>query len=157
MKLIPLTQGKFAQVDDEGYEYLNQWKWHVKKTINHYSARRWITQGEAISMHRQIMRLTSKEKMVIDHKDHNPLNNQKSNLRICTTKQNTVNRTPHGKSKYLGVWWHEKTKKWIAHIKLNGKPKHLGGFNNEEDAAKLYDIKAKELYGEFANLNFKTA
>jgi len=145
-----------AIVDDEDFDVLSQYKWHVKKTGNHFSARRWITQGKSISMHRQILGLANDDKRVVDHKDHNPLNNQKENLRICTAWQNNVYRTKFkGNSKFLGVNWYAATSKWVARIKIDGKQRQLGSFTDEESAAKCYDNMARKLYGEFANPNFK--
>ena len=157
MKEIMLSQGMVALVDDEDYDRLNKFKWHIRTSGNNISARRWVTQGNAMLMHREIMGLDKDNKMVVDHKDHNALNNQKSNLRVCTQQQNAFNKTPRGKSKYLGVFWSPKIKRWCVQIKIDGKPKHIGCFlkENEEDAARCYDEKAKSLHGEFANLNFK--
>ena len=144
-----------AMVDDEDFEYITKFKWHLRKTGKHLSARRWIAQGNSISMHREILKMAKDDNRVVDHKDHNPLNNQKDNLRICNTWQNNVNRMGGGKSTFLGVGWNNKTKMWMANIKIDGRQRHLGTFEYEDDAAKCYDRKAKELYGEFANLNFK--
>lgn len=97
--------------------------------------------------------------MQVDHIDKNRCNNLRENLRICTGSQNHANK---GKSmnkyrkltsKYKGVG--KKGNKWRARIKINGKEIHLGEFNTEDEAAKAYDAKAKELFKEFANLNFK--
>lgn len=105
------------------------------------------------SLHQIIMGEIPKG-MVIDHIDGNPLNNQKSNLRICTPQQNQFNqRKTRGVSKYKGVSWYKNYKKWMAKIKFNGRTYNLGYFNTEIQAAKAYDEKAKEIFGEFANLN----
>ncbi len=93
MKLIPLTQGKFAQVDDEDYDYLNQWKWYTTKNHKTFYAARHIRingKQKLIYMHRVIMNIIKGYKT--DHIDHNGLNNQKYNLRICTCQENNRNR-----------------------------------------------------------------
>lgn len=160
MKQISLTQGKFAQVDDEDYDYLNQWKWcaNKKPNENYYAVRRAsILQGETkeIRMHRIIMK--TPDGMECDHINHNGIDNQKSNLRNCTHGQNMKNRTSakNASSKYLGVYWYKVNKKWRATISINGKVTHLGTFKTEIEAAKAYNIMAEKHYGEFANLNFK--
>jgi hypothetical protein len=147
MKLIPLTQGKFAQVDDEDYDFLMQWKWHVQKSRNTFYAVR----GGGILMHRVIM--SADNFKLIDHKDRDGLNCQKTNLRHCTLSQNQANRFSHGSSKYLGVLIRNE-KYYISQITKNGKGIYIGCFKNEIDAAISYDKKAKEVHGEFARLNF---
>lgn len=156
MKEIQLTQGKVALVDDEDYDYLMQWKWCAHKVYNTYYASRKYTKSknplEGSCMHWRIM-----NGKMIDHIDGNGLNNQKSNLRFCTNSQNQMNMRSNinSTSKYKGVCWKTRDKIWVAQIKLNQKVKHIGSFKNEEDAARAYDAKAKELFGEFARLNFK--
>lgn len=91
----------------------------------------------------------------IDHIDNNPSNNNIENLRKVTQSQNCMNRKPHKNrsSKYKGVCWHKASNKWIAQICINYKIIYLGLFINKIDAAIAYNKKAKELFGEFANLN----
>ncbi len=177
MKQIPLSQGSnrkhkklnlFAQVDDEDFERLNAFKWCAHKDKNTFYVLRTVRENGkqySVLMHRVILGITD-PKILVDHEDHNGLNCQKYNLRKCTNSQNCANVTPRGKSKYLGVSLKiEKFKKvngeisvyvkWCASICLNRKHFHIGLFKTEEDAAKAYDKKAKELHKEFANLNFK--
>lgn len=155
MKEIKLTRGRVALVDDEDYDYLNQWKWHLLKDKNNYYAVRITCINKVksgIRMHRVIMR--TPPELVVDHIDHNGLNNQKGNLRNCTISQNNKNVISTGRSKFLGVYFSEG--KYIkAQIKINGKTTSLGLFKTEEEAAQAYDNMAKIHHGEFANLNFK--
>lgn len=158
MKEIKLSQGKAALVDDEDFEYLNQWQWYAHNHKHTFYARRHQLKIEGdkkiIYLHRFIMNATDKSE--IDHIDHNGLNCQKSNLRFCTRSKNQMNRSlsPNHSSKYKGVTWFKRDNKWRAYIKI-GRQIHLGYFDNEIDAAKEYDKKAIELFGEFANINFK--
>ncbi len=167
MKQIPLTRGHFALVDDDDYDYLMQWKWHSffnDHTNTYYAARRQDEDGKrkTIFMHKILLNSIGRQTFV-DHKDHDTLNNQRSNLRLATYSQNSANRKSKNgaSSKYLGVYWHKYIGKWYCNIKkegiTGGKQMHIGYFDNEEDAAKAYDEKAKEFHKEFANLNFKTA
>ena len=164
MKQIKLSQGKIALVDDEDFEYLNQWKWHISGSKYSYACRN-IPKGDGkrkkILMHRQILGLLN-VKTFCDHRDHNTLNNQKNNLRVATRSQNAANRIPFGSSKYLGVHLvvfkkSGRRKKsysyWRATINEGKEIKLLGLFHNELDAALAYNKKAIELHGEFANLN----
>jgi hypothetical protein len=153
MKEIKLTRGLVAMVDDEDYDYVNQWKWQARKCRDktYYAIRSINTKGviTADIMHRIIMK--TPVGMQVDHIDHNGLNNQKSNLRNCTQSQNSSNRTAYGKSKYLGVHIRENGK-YRASIRRENKRKDLGTFKNEIDAAIAYD-RAALAYGEYANLN----
>lgn len=158
MKEILLTQGKVALVDDEDYEYLNQWKWHAYKCRNTYYAGRNSSRKNPpkriIQMHRIILGLTDGN-ILIDHQDHNGLNNQRNNLRKATKAQNQQNSLSFRKSTsiYKGVVKHKNHGKWQAQIAKEGKHFYLGVFNTQKDAAIAYNTAAKELHGEFAALN----
>ena len=93
----------------------------------------------------------------LDHKDGDRLNNRIKNLRPATRLENNRNsrNRKSSTSQYLGVHLNKRLKKWCARISTNGKGKHLGCFDDEIEAAKAYDAAAKELFGEFANPNFK--
>lgn len=158
MKKIPLTHGKFALVNDEDYEWLNQWKWsyHQNPSGNKYARRREQInkQKRHIWMHREILK-TPKE-LFTDHINGNGLDNRRSNIRICTLSQNQHNKRviKRGSSKYKGVSWHTRANTWIARIREGDKLIHLGYYKDEIMAAKAYDKRARKSYGEFAFLNF---
>ena len=92
----------------------------------------------------------------VDHKNRNSLNNHLSNLRWCTRKENQQNRSKHknGTSLYKGVCFHKTANKWVARIKHDGHHIYLGLFTDEAEAGRSYDLKAIELFKEFAVLNF---
>ena len=164
MKTIILTSkthgNKECFVDDEDYDFLMQWKWHVELNHgNYYAIRHEKPSGQkltAIKMHRVVMKVTEKHE-IVDHENHNTLDNQKSNLRRCNVIQNAKNRSSYGKSQYLGVSFMKKKAEtgnpnvWQA----NCQNRYIGLFKTEEEAARAYDQKALEVHGEFANLNFK--
>ncbi len=152
MKRIPLTQGKFAIVDDEDFEWLNKYKWcavHDKK--------RWYAvctiKGNKVYMHRMLLR--SVPGQCTDHRNRDGLDNRKTNLRNCNHSQNMQNSKPQagGTSKFKGVCWLSKRKKWQATIGQDYKMHVIGLFDSEVKAAKAYNKRAKELFGEFARLN----
>ncbi|MDX9913919.1 MAG: HNH endonuclease [Candidatus Moranbacteria bacterium] len=160
MKEIKLgTKNLFAQVDDEDYDFLMQWKWYACKHRYTYYARAIIyteRKETRIRMHRMIMGFPS---LQIDHKDRNGLNNQKSNLRLCSHGQNQMNRKSSGRSRYLGVNFNKRIHKgkvyeYIrANIKVGEKILSLGNFPTEEDAAIAYNNAAQKYHREFAKLN----
>ena len=154
MKEIALTQGKVAVVDNEDFAELNKFKWHAIKMGNAYYAVR-SKKAQMILMHRVILGAVLKQQ--IDHRDHNGLNNQRDNIRLCSRAQNGMNRRKqkNTSSQYKGVCWDKQNKKWVAYIYYQGKGIHLGYFREEKDAARTYDNRAKELFGEFAETNFK--
>jgi hypothetical protein len=152
IRFIPLTKGKVAIVDAEDYEWLSKYKWHAVYTGSKFYAYR-CRNKRSISMHRMIM--GEPKGKVVDHIDGNSLNNRRSNLRICTTAQNMRNRRlTGGVSRYKGVYFIKRLNKWKAVITFNSKSIHIGCFSDEISAGKAYDKKAKELFGEFAYLNF---
>ena len=160
MKQIPLTQGKYAIVDNADYEWLNQWKWCAEKIGNIYYAVRTIKiNGKNIPqlMHRLILGLIKGDGKLTDHHNHNGLDNRLENLRICNNSQNHHNQLPQKDciSKYKGVGWFKRDKKWCARICMNRKHYHIGYFDTETKAAKAYDKKALELFGEYACINFE--
>jgi hypothetical protein len=158
MKEIKLTQGKVALVDDEDYEYLNQFNWYAKKDRHTYYAARQIKTSvgkqNMLFMHRVLLGLTD-IKIEGEHIDHDGLNNQKYNLRKATRSQNNANKSSskNSTSKYLGVCWAKSNKKWCAKIRKDKVVTHLGFFINEVDAALAYNNAARKLHGDFANIN----
>ncbi len=158
----PTHPNTFALVDDKDFEWLNQWKWHAAEWNNgFYVIRSQYIGGGAknpkfvqFKMHRLIM--NTKVGLDVDHIDGNGLNNTRVNLRNCTRTQNLWNSKPTkgGISKYKGVTWQHRQKKWQARINVNSKRIFLGYHFTEVEAAKAYDRAAKKYHGEFANTNF---
>ncbi len=162
MKEIKLgKKDLFTLVDDEDYDYLNQFKWYAKKNRHTYYARRTLcrigVKEKRITMHREIM--GSSGDFQIDHINRNGLDNQRKNLRFCTNGQNQMNRKSSGRSRYLGVYYNQRIYKgriyeYIrANISVGKKILSLGNFPTEKDAALAYNSAAQKYHGEFANLN----
>lgn len=146
-KLIPLGNGKFSKVDNEDFDKVKDINWH-------HHTMGYVSSDRVGLIHRYIM--DAPEFLVVDHKDGDPLNNRKYNLRLCTQKENTRNvRLRIGyTSKYKGVCWDKKYSKWKCYIGHNGKLINIDHFDCEIEAAKAYDDKARELFKEFAHTNF---
>jgi glycine/D-amino acid oxidase-like deaminating enzyme len=158
MKLIQLTKGAHAIVDDADFEGLSRYNWYL--TYAGYAARSTkLGPVHTIFMHRQILGLQSGEQA--DHRNRNKVDNRRENLRRCTGTQNQANqpkrRSYRGRklsSPYRGVTWHGRLERWQAGISSGGRFTHLGVYFDPADAARAYDAAARERYGEFANLNF---
>jgi hypothetical protein len=151
--------GNYALVDDDDYEWLSRWKWHVwqsKDCVTKYAIRTDVENGrKEVKMHRQILGLTD-PKIHCDHDDGDGLNNQRHNIRACTWAQNMANRRkPHGdrSSIYKGVVFNKETQKWMARININKTQIYLGLHESESGAALAYNEAAIMHHKEFALLN----
>jgi hypothetical protein len=103
--------------------------------------------------------LKTPDDLLVDHQNHNGLDNRPSNLRIATLSQNGHNRRKSpasGTSRFKGVSFDKRASKWRAQGRLNGRQSIIGYFDIESDAAKAYDVWALTAFGQFASLNFPT-
>ncbi len=148
---IGLTQGKYAIVDATDHEQLSRHKWYAMRSKSgHYYAVR-HEKRQLVLMHREIM--NPPPGTVVDHINHNTLNNRQCNLRVCTARENTYNRRNTNRSSgFAGVT--PQGDKWAARVNKDGKVFHVGLFDDRIAAAKARDRKAVELFGQFAYLNF---
>lgn len=163
MKLIPLTQGQSAMVDDEWFGKLNQYKWHALNGHGYtfYAVRhRPLVHRDLIYMHGDIMvakLATAPNGTTVDHIDHNGLNNVTSNLRLATKSEQNHNQKlgrSNNTSGFKGVSLKKDSRKWRSYIFYCRKQIHIGSYDTPEEAARAYDAKARELFGEFALTNF---
>lgn len=154
---IPIANSElFATVSVEDFERTNQHKWCLDK--KGYARTTLRIDGNRVTtmMHRFIMNLEKGDRQAVDHADHDILNNNRDNLRICTWQQNNQNARKCKKlcsSRFKGVSFHKPTGKWSAYIRNNYGRIHLGLFVDERDAAAAYNAKAIELFGEYACIN----
>jgi hypothetical protein len=154
--LIPLTQGQFAIVDADIFEFLNQWKWLAQRKGQRFYAMRTTQKHEGkrrnIRMHMVINHAS--DNRITDHINGNGLDNRRCNLRSVTLSQNQWNAGSRGgSSKYKGVSWHTRDKAWRVKIKVDGNIISLGQYKTEEEAALAYNEGAIRLHGEYAKLN----
>lgn len=156
MKLLPLTQGQFATVDDSDYALVSRFKWSAWKHRRTYYAVRTICvhrKQQRVAMHRLIM---GTPKCLVDHINGNGLDNRRSNLRLATDSQNKWNmgKSSKGSTQYKGVHWRPRLKKFTCQISVNNRTRYLGLFQTAIAAALAYDKAAVVLRGEFARINF---
>lgn len=166
MKKIQLTRLQVAFVDDSDYEWLvGIGSWHAQfhpgyADEGRFVARRNVKKADgkrtALYMHRVIMDAQPGEQ--VDHIDGNPLNNQRSNLRIVTNSQNRMNagRQSNNTSGLRGVSWHKDSQKWYARIKVHGKRIHLGYFDSLEEASTYHEAAREKHFGQY-NRHLTTA
>lgn len=150
--IYPDNSDEIITFDLEDYDKIKDYYWKVDYPKNDGKYKRVVAvkkHGIFIKMHRLIMGVED-EDVFIDHRDRNPLNNKKSNLRVCNNTQNTWNSSPKHNG-YKGV--QKKKDKWTARIREDGKGRYLGVFDTPEEAALAYNKRAKELFGEFAYIN----
>lgn len=161
-RYIFLTQGKVAIVDFDDYDWLSQWRWGYS---NGYARRIDYSQGASrrVYMHREI--LCAPEGSYTDHANRDRLDNRRVNIRLCTQSQNCVNR-PTKKSVWgfkgvsRHVHWESRNlkKPFMARIQQKNPKVYLAAyFSTPEEAARQYDKWAKQIYGDFATLNFPGA
>ena len=152
-------RGGFAVVDSEDFERLNARKWRINRrgyvahTIN--NSRRFTI----ILLHREVLNLPRSQgyEDMVDHRNGIKTDNRRTNIRPCNRIQNSANRPApaNNTSGFKGVVLDKRSGKWYAQIRFNQLHIHIGSFRTKQIAALAYDQKARELFGDFANFNFK--
>ena len=142
---------KYIILDEEDYEKIKKHSWCLDKQPNKNIF--YVKNSSLGKIYNFLM--NPPKGMLVDHFNHNTLDNRKCNLRICTRSQNGMNQFPmkNKTSKYKGATWNKSTNKWHSKIKLNRKTIHLGRWKTQRQAAKAYNCAASILFGEFAYLN----
>jgi hypothetical protein len=150
MKKIPLTQGKFALIDNRDYWLMRQFKWCA-----HFNGYNWyVVTGAGRTRMRMHRLLAGFPPFALDHKNGNGLDNRRRNLRPATCSQNGANCGPqrNNASGFKGVTRHKALGKWQAQITFRGQYRYLGLFANPRLAFAAYRKAAKQLFGEFARI-----
>ena len=142
---IKLLHGMTTCVDAEDVPKIKDYHWTFSEGYVYTSVRK-----KKIKLHNLIME--KKDGFLIDHRDRNPLNNRKENLRYATYPENSWNAFSHHK-KTKGVSYHKECKKWWARITANKKVYSLGLYKEIGDAVKAYDEACKRLHHNFALTN----
>lgn len=153
---VPLSQGKFALVDDDDFDRVMRHKWTAATSNGRrwYAKRSILQDGKCINclLHRFILGVP--DAIRIDHENGDGLDCRKVNMRYASPRQNARNmrRSARNTSGFKGV--HRVRDGWIAQISADGKPRFLGVHESKEYAARVYDAAARRLFGEFARCNF---
>lgn len=150
---IPLSRGFVALIDESDLPIVQPYRWHALVRRGVVYAGACPQKTERVLMHRL---LTGAGKgVIVDHANHNGLDNRRSNLRMASQAQNQgnqrVQKTGRKVSKFKGVSANRAS--WYAEIQVRGKRYRLGCFQTEEDAARAYDQAAQAAFGEFACTN----
>ena len=160
MKLIPLSgNGGVVMVSDSDYAVLKRYSWRSqpRRGGGLVAATTMYSPKRTVLMHRFIK--SAPKHLMVDHKDRNSLNNTRKNLRLCTHRQNCMNRpmAKQNTSGYKGVFWDPRHgfghKNWHAKVGWNYKAISAGYYATKVEAAVAYNALAKKLYGKFAVLN----
>lgn len=147
-------------VDDEDYERISRYKWSVnKKSKNdiYFRTHQYVNGNRVtISLHRYIMGCKYRDGNRVDHIDHNTFDNRKCNMRLCTEQENNQNRRKPvtNTTGYKGVRVSTGDNRWGAVVAINDKNVRVGTYSSPEEAARMYDMLALKLHGEFACTNF---
>jgi hypothetical protein len=149
VKQISIAGGVCAYVDAADFDWINRRNWCL---YNGYAARR--EKGKTIYLHRAIMQ--PPQGMVVDHVNHNRLDDTRANLKVCTQRENLRNSEKRRgtASRFRGLYFEKRTGKWCARIKFEGGYIYIGSFADEIEAARAHDRAAVAYFGEFARLNF---
>lgn len=155
MREVPITLGYVALVDDDDYEAVSRFNWNAAVKQHTVYARGWVDGGR-VTMHRLLA--GARKGQTVDHVDGNGLNNQRANLRICSAAENARNvRRRVGASGHRGVSLDPKSGRWSAHVRVDGKLRHLGRFDDPLLAAQAASQARSMLHGAYANNSDKPA
>ncbi len=162
IRLIHIAKFKFAVVDSADYDRLNRYKWRLCRSNRTFYAFLTVSRGPLLKqkvlwMHHLV--LPPPTGLLVDHRNHNGLDNRRDNLRLAThssNQQNARKSITKTTSKFKGVDRVKATGHWRARIVVAGKRLFLGSFTDELSAAHAYDEAAKKHFGEYACTNFNT-
>ena len=139
-----------VKIDKNDLEKCSKLTWHYAKNKDSKYIQTRI-KGKMIKLHRYIMNINNSN-LVVDHINRNPLDNRKLNLRICSYKENSFNKSIRvdNTSGIPGVSFHKTNKKWRAKIKYNNLTIHLGYFEDINEALINRRVAEEILFGEYS-------
>lgn len=142
------TKGEEFYIDKDDFDLVKPYTWSINSK-GYLRAN--VNRDPGTRMHRFILGLDKEDKRVVDHINHNIRDNRKSNLRICTPKENCWNSSPNKNSKsgVRGVSWDGRGNKWVVYLKKNGKRTYLGSSRNLNEAIEMRKKAELEMLQEF--------
>lgn len=150
---IPLRDGLFTLIDESDSQMLASYRWWLRSAGERSKDYAYTqVRGKTVYLHRMLLR--PRAGFFVDHVNGDGLDNRRSNLRVCSPSENTANRAVRNKYGYRGIEPTFGGKLWRAKAQKGGVQKYASLFETKEDAARAYDEMARELFGEFAILNF---
>ncbi len=155
MKIIQLSKGATTVVDDSDFESLSDFKWHLTNTgragrIARTNGKKHNGKKHTVLMHRQILNAGPGEQ--VDHKNMNPLDNRRDNLRLCSFNENQWNRRKYSNNSTGAKGVASRGNRFRARIQVYGKSIFLGSFVSLELAQEAYAKAASKYHGEFARV-----
>lgn len=157
---IPLSRGLWTVVDEGDAKLVVGRQWCALSRSRSLYANTAIRRSDGWgTLYLRRLIAAAPDGLYVDHKDRNPLNNRRANLRICTNGQNLVNTPSRSLTGFRGVTIKNgvRATKYQACIQRDGKYQYIGSYYSAEEAARAYDAAALEVYGEFVQLNFPDA
>lgn len=159
MKSIPLANSdRPAIVDDDIFEQIKNRAWRLIKVSNGAFYIGWKTHkaGKDVTVYLHRFVMSEPKGKMVDHRNGDPFDNRRENLRIATNSQNQMNSKKRNgtTSQYKGVYWIKKIEKWKAQLRVNGQDFFLGYFEKERHAAYAVELSRPILHGEHARSNF---
>lgn len=149
---IALSKGLFATVDASDFLQLSKWKWYANNIGHKTYACRTVKKGgrQTLYMHKEI--IGTPVGLVTDHINGNGLDNRRSNLRVCSRRENLLNRgeQTNNSSGISGVSFEKKSQKWESYLHHYGKKISLGRYSEKEEAVKARTEGIKKWYNDFA-------
>lgn len=153
---IIFNNGTKCLCSSEDHDMLKNYTWRLSFDKKYATA---SVDGKNIFMHRLLLKDQLNDELYVDHRNNVGLDNRRSNIRVCTPSQNSMNRKKgiNAGSSFYGVFFQKERNNYRVAGRLNGEEVYIGICENERDAAILFDlwtVKQDDFKDDFRRLNF---